>query len=626
MPIVLAIEPDLRQAAIIKRIVRDKIHADVVVVDSRDAALDAIRTGIPDVLLLSALLSPRDEDELIAHLRLLDGAEHLQTHTIPQLAGSSEDRETGRSRGLLGMFSRKKDPEPAASGCDPDLFAEEIRTYLQHAHEKKEQRRLLAEQGIEIETPGSIAQAAAAAPAEDETTAEPELASSWSDPFAWRPSSKSGRTAKSTPAVNEPAGQDQEPIVAPPESIVASSEVPIAGHQSVILNPESVVASQPLVQSTQPEDEHYESVLRDPEPVVASQPLVQSTEPAVEYYESVLRDPEPVVASQLLVQSTQPEDEHYEPVLRPEPIVAPEPEFTHPPRLVNPEPAVAAPAAADPWAVDYYRRDPVADGAPSLVGYTAPFASTPAEPLSLVDSATPAFQSGEGVEAPEVVEVLGAVEELEEAEEIERVEAFEEHEEVEAEEPERIEAVEEFERVEAVEEPDLVEAFEEPEVFEVEEPEVVEVVAAAESRELDVIEDLEGREETEAIDVFAERDIEEQPVVVAPMRSRSRRAAQSSLLRLMPLAMWARAEIEKHPRRGAAVDATPDRSVNDELRDLMSRLAVPLNVAGVSYARGCKIRRVRVLGGRERRLGETPGPVILSKRALEERRADRQTS
>jgi hypothetical protein len=505
------------------------------------------------VLLLSALLSPRDEDELIAHLRLLDGAEHLQTHTIPQLAGSSEDRGTGRSRGLLGMFSRKKDPEPAASGCDPDLFAEEIRTYLQHAHEKKEQRRLLAEQGIEIETPGSIAQAAAAPPAEDDSTAEPELKSSWSDPFAWRPSSKSStRTAKSAPAVNdEPPDQNQEPIVAPPDAVVASSEAPIPSYDPVIL---------------------------DPEPVVASEPLVESTEPAVDHYESVLRDAEPLVASQLLVQSTDPAVEHYESVIRPEPIVAAEPEFTAP-RFINPELAVAAPSAADPWAVDYYRRDPVADGAPSLVGYTAPFASTPAEPLSLVDS-----DSVEVVEEPEEVEV------------------------------EAHEGVEEPEAFEAVEERDAFEGIEEREEVEVEEPDVVGVVAAADSQEIDVIEDLE---------VFAEPEVEEQPVVVAPMRSRSRRAAQSSLLRLMPLAMWARAEIEKHPRRAAAVDATPDRSVNDELRDLMSRLAVPLNVAGVSYARGCKIRRVRVLGGRERRQGETPGPVILSKRALEERRANR---
>jgi hypothetical protein len=567
MPIVLAIEPDLRQAAIIKRIVRDKIHADVVVVDSRDAALDAIRTNIPDVLLLSSLLSPRDEDELIAHLRLLDGAEHLQTHTIPQLAGSSEDRETGRSRGLLGMFSRKKDPEPAASGCDPDLFAEEIRTYLQHAHEKKEQRRLLAEQGIEIETPGSIAQTAAATTVEDETTAEPEPTSSWSDPFAWRPSAKSSsKPAKSAPAVNEePADQNQEPIVTPPEAVVVSGEdeAPIVGHEPVVLDPEPLLASEPFVQSAPPEVEHYESIIR------------------------------------------------------PEPIVAAEPEFTTPPRVITPEPAVAAPAAADPWAVDYYRRDPVADGAPSLVGYTAPFASTPAEPVSLVDSETSAFQPV--VEEPSVApydETAHVTVDLdlhaggEEIEQPDQIEAAEGHVEIEVDEDNLIEVVEEPDRAELVE---AREGFEEPEVVE---------VAAAHELELEIA-GLEDVEETDAIEVLTEPKIEEQPVVVAPMRSRSRRAAQSSLLRLMPLAMWARAEIEKHPRRGAAVDAMPDRSVNDELRDLMSRLAVPLNVAGVSYARGCKIRRVRVLGGRERRQGETPGPVILSKRALEERRANR---
>ena len=93
----------------------------------------------------------------------------------------------------------------------------------------------------------------------------------------------------------------------------------------------------------------------------------------------------------------------------------------------------------------------------------------------------------------------------------------------------------------------------------------------------------------------------------------------------MPLAIWARAEIDKHPRRGAAVIETPERSVSDELRDLMSRLAVPPNVAGVTYPRGCRIRRVRVLGGREARQGEAPGPVILSKRALEERRSRTNT-
>ena len=140
-PLVLAIEPDLRQAAIVKRIVREKVLADVAVVDSRDAALEAMRTTMPDVLLLSALMSPRDEDELIAHLRTLEDADHLQTHTIPQLASALGPNEERASRGLLSAFRRKKKAQGAApSGCDPDMFAEEIRAYLQRAADKKRER------------------------------------------------------------------------------------------------------------------------------------------------------------------------------------------------------------------------------------------------------------------------------------------------------------------------------------------------------------------------------------------------------------------------------------------------------------------------------------------------------
>ena len=138
--LVLAIEPDLRQATILKRIVRDRVKADVSVVESPDAALTAIGIRIPDVLLLSALLSPRDEDELMGHLRSLDGADHIQTHTIPQLATTDADQEQGGRRGLLGVFKRKKEtPQPIVSGCDPDMFAEEILTFIERAAEKKEE-------------------------------------------------------------------------------------------------------------------------------------------------------------------------------------------------------------------------------------------------------------------------------------------------------------------------------------------------------------------------------------------------------------------------------------------------------------------------------------------------------
>ena len=105
--------PDQRQAAILARVIHQRVHAELIVVDSRDAAIAALSARVPDVILLTALLSPRDEDEMVAHLRTLSGAEHVQTHTIPQLASNhSEAAAAPGSGGLLAKFRRKKDTEP----------------------------------------------------------------------------------------------------------------------------------------------------------------------------------------------------------------------------------------------------------------------------------------------------------------------------------------------------------------------------------------------------------------------------------------------------------------------------------------------------------------------------------
>ena len=89
---------------------------------------DALAVRVPDVILLTALLSPRDEEDLIAHLRTLEGLEHVQTHTLPMLAGRAPEDEQGGG-GLFGRLRRKKEPEVIA-GCDPAIFAEEVRNYL----------------------------------------------------------------------------------------------------------------------------------------------------------------------------------------------------------------------------------------------------------------------------------------------------------------------------------------------------------------------------------------------------------------------------------------------------------------------------------------------------------------
>jgi hypothetical protein len=218
-PHVLAIEPDLRQAAIVKRIVREKVLADITVVDSRDAALEAMRTTVPDVLLLSALLSPRDEDELVAHLRTLRDAAHLQTHTIPQLASAIASGDGKPARGLLKTLWRRKGAGAAPEGCDPDLFADEVRAYLERASEKKREVR---EHGTSEPVATPVRRAASAVAEQEPAPAAapaPTASASWESPFEWRPS-----RASSSPAGEADAMGPEFPAVSL-EATPAGAEV-----------------------------------------------------------------------------------------------------------------------------------------------------------------------------------------------------------------------------------------------------------------------------------------------------------------------------------------------------------------------------------------------------------------
>jgi len=87
------------------------------------------------------------------------------------------------------------------------------------------------------------------------------------------------------------------------------------------------------------------------------------------------------------------------------------------------------------------------------------------------------------------------------------------------------------------------------------------------------------------------------------------------VFRHMPLEAWARNESW---RRTEEATETPEQE-RDELRELMAALTLSPQVAGVTYPRGCRIRRVRVTGTRpDARSDQT---VILSRRALEEARS-----
>ncbi|HEX2343701.1 MAG TPA: hypothetical protein VHI98_24745 [Vicinamibacterales bacterium] len=165
MSYILAIESDPRQAAALSHVVKDRVPgAQLTVVDSKDGALASIKKKAPDLILVTALFSPREEEELIAHLRTLEGAEHLQTLTIPLLAAS----DGGKSRRGLFGFKKKTADDVPTQGCDPVVFADQIAGYLKTATEMKaniEAAKLAAERAARRAASGAAAS----------TDAEPEV-------------------------------------------------------------------------------------------------------------------------------------------------------------------------------------------------------------------------------------------------------------------------------------------------------------------------------------------------------------------------------------------------------------------------------------------------------------------
>jgi hypothetical protein len=306
------------------------VLAEVVVVDSRDAALAVIRTSVPDVLLLSTLLSPRDEDELIAHLRTLD-AQHLQTHTIPQLASALTPGEKRGTRGLFSAFRRKKEPEAVVAGCDPDLFAEEIRTYLQRAEDKRRELQNAFRPGPDMRLGPHKPQAApVAATAAAEETISP---SSWESPFEWKPAA-----ASHSAPVQESASPDRESPVAAPESS-REPEPFVADRVDAIFTPEPLVAASEPETASEPDMPLADMpVVLEPEPIVLAETPTPVEEPVPIFVDGaphVVVVGEPSVLMPQPYSVLKPASEVPAAPRQPEPVMAapePEPLFVTPPR------------------------------------------------------------------------------------------------------------------------------------------------------------------------------------------------------------------------------------------------------------------------------------------------------
>src|SRR5262252_5866613 len=126
MPLILAVEPDRRQAAHLTQIVRQRVGAELILAETTELALAQIGNRVPDLILVPALLSPQDDAALAAALRVIASAAHVQMLTTPMFASAKPEP----SRGVLSAFRRSK-AKAAPDGCDPAEFAEQISSYLQ---------------------------------------------------------------------------------------------------------------------------------------------------------------------------------------------------------------------------------------------------------------------------------------------------------------------------------------------------------------------------------------------------------------------------------------------------------------------------------------------------------------
>src|ERR1700716_3697753 len=105
MPLILAIEPDPRQAAQIAAIARNRVGAELMLAETTEGALDVIGDRVPDLVLVPALLSPQDDAALAAALRVIAAAAHVRTLTIPVLSNGTG--VTGKQpAGMLAKWMR----------------------------------------------------------------------------------------------------------------------------------------------------------------------------------------------------------------------------------------------------------------------------------------------------------------------------------------------------------------------------------------------------------------------------------------------------------------------------------------------------------------------------------------
>lgn len=131
---ILAIGNDADEAAWVNGAVRRRVKADLVRARSVAEAIRAMETRVPDLLLVPALLSPRDESALMEAVRANPAAAHVQMLTVP-VPTQAESGST--PRGFLSRFRREQTASESPAGSMAAAFADQIAASLKRAQEAR---------------------------------------------------------------------------------------------------------------------------------------------------------------------------------------------------------------------------------------------------------------------------------------------------------------------------------------------------------------------------------------------------------------------------------------------------------------------------------------------------------
>jgi hypothetical protein len=104
---ILALEPDPTRAENLRRLIRERVDADVFVAFSSSAAIASLSHRVPDLVLTSALAPPLEDERLLSHLKQLGDAQDLPILTVPPVV--HDEPPPGR-RPAFAFLKRQRRP------------------------------------------------------------------------------------------------------------------------------------------------------------------------------------------------------------------------------------------------------------------------------------------------------------------------------------------------------------------------------------------------------------------------------------------------------------------------------------------------------------------------------------